>query len=124
MKGSDLHRAQAVLALFLAFGAACSDETRAPGAGAAGSTGAGGTSQSPGSGGTGASGDASGSGGTAANGDMTDAASVGDGSGSGGMAGQGGAADAGGMPATTFKATWASVDTHPPAPEWFQDAKF
>jgi alpha-L-fucosidase len=26
--------------------------------------------------------------------------------------------------ATTYTATWASVDTHPPAAEWFQDAKF
>jgi alpha-L-fucosidase len=25
---------------------------------------------------------------------------------------------------TTYKATWASVDTHNPSPEWFQDAKF
>jgi autotransporter-associated beta strand protein len=25
---------------------------------------------------------------------------------------------------TTYTATWASVDTHNPAPEWFQDAKF
>jgi alpha-L-fucosidase len=24
----------------------------------------------------------------------------------------------------TYKATWASVDAHNPAPEWFQDAKF
>jgi alpha-L-fucosidase len=26
--------------------------------------------------------------------------------------------------ANTYQATWASVDTHNPAPEWFQDAKF
>lgn len=26
--------------------------------------------------------------------------------------------------ATPFQPTWASVDTHPPAPEWFKDAKF
>jgi alpha-L-fucosidase len=26
--------------------------------------------------------------------------------------------------ATTYTNTWASVDTHDPAPEWFQDAKF
>ncbi|HEX3047166.1 MAG TPA: alpha-L-fucosidase, partial [Bacillota bacterium] len=26
--------------------------------------------------------------------------------------------------ATTYQPTWASVDTHNPAPEWFQDAKF
>jgi alpha-L-fucosidase len=26
--------------------------------------------------------------------------------------------------ATTYTATWASVDKHTPAPEWFQDAKF
>lgn len=26
--------------------------------------------------------------------------------------------------ATTYQPTWASVDTHPPAPEWFKDAKF
>lgn len=26
--------------------------------------------------------------------------------------------------ATTYQPTWASVNTHPPAPEWFQDAKF
>ncbi len=26
--------------------------------------------------------------------------------------------------ATTYTASWASVDTHNPAPEWFQDAKF
>jgi alpha-L-fucosidase len=26
--------------------------------------------------------------------------------------------------ATVYQPTWASVDTHPPAPEWFQDAKF
>ncbi|MBN2036151.1 MAG: alpha-L-fucosidase [Chitinispirillaceae bacterium] len=26
--------------------------------------------------------------------------------------------------ATTYQATWASVDKHPPAPEWFKDAKF
>jgi alpha-L-fucosidase len=26
--------------------------------------------------------------------------------------------------ATTYQATWASVDTHTPAPEWFKDAKF
>ena len=26
--------------------------------------------------------------------------------------------------ANTYTATWASVDTHPAAPEWFQDAKF
>ena len=26
--------------------------------------------------------------------------------------------------ATTYTATWSSVDQHPPAPEWFQDAKF
>lgn len=25
---------------------------------------------------------------------------------------------------TNYSATWASVDQHPPAPEWFQDAKF
>ncbi|GAA0947291.1 alpha-L-fucosidase [Virgisporangium aurantiacum] len=25
---------------------------------------------------------------------------------------------------TSYSATWASVDQHPPAPEWFQDAKF
>ena len=25
---------------------------------------------------------------------------------------------------TTYTATWASVDKHNPAPEWFQDAKF
>ena len=25
---------------------------------------------------------------------------------------------------TTYTATWSSVDQHPPAPEWFQDAKF
>lgn len=25
---------------------------------------------------------------------------------------------------TTYTPTWASVDQHPPAPEWFQDAKF
>ena len=24
----------------------------------------------------------------------------------------------------SYSATWASVDQHPPAPEWFQDAKF
>jgi alpha-L-fucosidase len=28
------------------------------------------------------------------------------------------------MPSATYSATWASVDTHPAAPEWFQDAKF
>jgi len=57
---------------------------------------------------------------------MTDAASGGDASGGGGGAivGDGGAADANRIPATTYKETWASVDTHPPAPEWFQDAKF
>lgn len=26
--------------------------------------------------------------------------------------------------ATTYQPTWASVDQHTPAPEWFQDAKF
>ena len=26
--------------------------------------------------------------------------------------------------ATNYQPTWASVDQHPPAPEWFQDAKF
>jgi alpha-L-fucosidase len=26
--------------------------------------------------------------------------------------------------ATNYQPTWASVDRHPPAPEWFQDAKF
>jgi alpha-L-fucosidase len=25
---------------------------------------------------------------------------------------------------TTYSSTWSSVDQHPPAPEWFQDAKF
>src|SRR4051794_29869633 len=25
---------------------------------------------------------------------------------------------------TTYSASWSSVDQHPPAPEWFQDAKF
>jgi alpha-L-fucosidase len=25
---------------------------------------------------------------------------------------------------SSYTATWASVDQHPPAPEWFQDAKF
>ncbi|WP_431898305.1 alpha-L-fucosidase, partial [Micromonospora haikouensis] len=24
----------------------------------------------------------------------------------------------------SYTPTWASVDQHPPAPEWFQDAKF
>jgi alpha-L-fucosidase len=28
------------------------------------------------------------------------------------------------LTAQTYTATWASVNTHPPAPEWFKDAKF
>ena len=34
-----------------------------------------------------------------------------------------GASGAQGAPAT-YTPTWDSVDQHPPAPEWFQDAKF
>jgi hypothetical protein len=119
MDRSAIVRARGAVALFLFFSAACSDET-APGAsgavGSGGSIGTAGTNQSAGGGG----------GGTGGMTGMTDAASGSDASGGGGdgIAGDGGAADANRMPATTYKETWASVDTHPPAPEWFQDAKF
>jgi len=72
----------------------------------------------------GATGGASGSGGTTSGG-VT---------GAGGKTGTGGTSAVGGSTGTvggggasgpqTYTATWASVDQHPAAPEWFQDAKF
>src|SRR3954452_12387757 len=37
---------------------------------------------------------------------------------------RGGTADAAISGPTSYSASWSSVDQHPPAAEWFQDAKF